>query len=114
KQYRTWNNRHSGYIDIKPDSFFLQIVHDTRRSFQPVSTATGQTDGMDGIYRIDRVQQIGFARTRCTATYIDTTDGTFLGKYRGTACYGFHIFDIAYLDATDICYISIIHIQHPS
>lgn len=66
-----WNNLMRLRTDRPADVSCFEALHDTVRSCQPVSAATGENNCMDSVDQRRGVEQVGLPRTWAAAAYVD-------------------------------------------
>ena len=82
RQPERWN---SGYACVKADAALFQVTHDAAGRVQSKGAAAGEQDGVDAIYHVDGVQQVGLARGRRASTHIDAARGRRITQDHGAA-----------------------------
>ena len=102
EQDRRRNDRNDVRADPKADAALMQGGLDAGRGVETEGRTARQHDGIDGLNRIVRFEQIGFARSRSAAQHLDGCRRAFFANHRGHAGFQFGVIGVADQKAVDI------------
>ena len=81
---------------------FVQPAHHTAGGVQTKGAAASQQHGVHSVHRVFALEQIGFARARCTAPHVHATDHALRTQHHGATRGAARVGVMAYGDASDV------------